>query len=321
MFEMLLFATIRTIFILAIVVIVATRCLKIVRESEAFVVERLGKYNKTLSTGVNFLIPFIDRVGRRITLKEQVVDFEPQPVITKDNVTMQVDTVVYFKIIDPKLFTYGVNNPILAIENLTATTLRNVMGELELDETLTSRDTINSKLRSILDEATDPWGIRVTRVELKNIMPPKSIQESMEKQMKAERDRRETILEAEGHKQAVITRKEGDKQAIILEAEAKKAAEIAEAEAKAKAIELVNEATANGLKMIIDAAGKDGMLVLKQLESLEKVADGNATKLIVPTSLTESASLLASASEIIKTADANKKVVIPETPLKDECCK
>ena len=310
------------VILLALIVYLLYASLKIVRESTAVIVERLGKYHRTLERGINFIVPVIDQCVKKISLKEQVMDFDPQPVITKDNVTMQIDSVVYFKIFDPRLYTYGVVNPIVAIDNLTATTLRNIIGDLELDETLTSRDVINSKMKTILDEATDSWGIKVTRVELKNITPPANIQESMEKQMKAERDRRETILEAEGHKQAVITRKEGDKQAIILEAEAKKAAEIAAAEARARSIELVYEAEAQGLRKLKDAAGHDGMLILKQLEALEKVADGNSTKLIIPTDMARQVSGVYSVAEVLKEGlkDANLKAVKNEGGLEDECC-
>ncbi|MCF0106184.1 MAG: SPFH/Band 7/PHB domain protein [Holdemanella sp.] len=311
-------------FIIVIVLVISflASMLRIVRESEAYVVERLGSYHATWNTGFHFKAPFIDRIAEVVTLKEIVADFEPQPVITKDNVTMQIDTVVYLKVTEPKLYAYGVVNPMRALENLTATTLRNIIGDLELDQTLTSRDVINAEMRNILDVATDPWGIKVTRVELKNILPPKDIQEAMEKQMRAERNRRETILEAEGHKQAIITRKEGDKQAMILEAEAAKAVKIAQAEAEAKSIQLVNEATAKGLQMIIDVAGKDGLLVLKQLESLEKVANGNSTKLIIPSQLTESTSGLVSTATLLKEGftDASLKLEQPPLPEEDPCC-
>ena len=305
-----------------LVIVFLANTLRIVRESEAYVVERLGAYYDTWNTGFHIKMPIIDRVAEIVTLKEIVADFEPQPVITKDNVTMQIDTVVYLKVTDPKLYAYGVVNPMRALENLTATTLRNIIGDLELDQTLTSRDVINTQMRVILDEATDPWGIKVTRVELKNIIPPREIQDAMEKQMRAELDRRETILEAEGHKQAVITRKEGDKQAMILEAEANKAAKIAAAEAEAQAIELVNQATARGLQMIIDVAGKDGLMVLKQLESLEKVADGNATKLIIPSNITESANSLVTSANLLKEGltDAASKPIPVVNELLDECC-
>jgi len=260
---------------------------RIVEQSTARVVERLGKYNKTLTTGVHLIIPFFDRCGPEISLKEKVADFPPQPIITKDNVTMQIDTVVYFQITDPKMYSYGVERPIAAIENLTATTLRNIVGELELDETLTSRDTVNSKMRAILDEATDPWGIKINRVELKNIDPPKAIREAMEKQMRAERERREAILLAEGEKKSNILIAEGEKEATILRAEAKKSALIAEAEGKATAI-----------KKIIEAHPDKAYLTLESYEALKKVADGNSTKLIIPSDLTNLASIVSSATEI-----------------------
>ena len=282
-----------------IVVIVLFKSIRVVSESNAYVVEFLGKYNRVLNPGVNVLIPFVERIAKKVSLKEQVADFPPTASITSDNVTINIDSVVYYKISDPKLYTYGVSNPIFAIENLTATTLRNIIGEMELDETLTSRDIINGKMRAVLDEATDPWGIKVTRVELKNIIPPKEIQMSMEKQMKAERERRETLLEAEGHKQAVVLREEGNKEARILEAESKKAAAIAEAEGKAKSIELVYKAEAEGLKRLVDTVGQDGMIVLKKLESLEKVSDGRATKIVVPSDIASSASSLTLTSELL----------------------
>jgi len=263
---------------------------KIVRQSTALVVERLGKFHKLLNTGVHIIIPFFDRVcGGPISLKEQVADFAPQPVITKDNVTMQIDTVVYYQVTDAKLFTYGVENPIRAIENLTATTLRNLVGELELDGTLTSRDTVNSKMRIILDEATDPWGIKINRVELKNILPPKDIQQAMEKQMRAERERRESILKAEGEKRSNILVAEGEKEAVILRAEAKKAAVIAEAEATAIAIKMINEANPNS-----------AYLTLKGYEALKVVADGQSTKIIVPSEIQNVTGLLASLKAVVE---------------------
>lgn len=282
--------------VLALVILGAS--VRIIRQSTARVVERLGKFNKTLTTGVHVLVPFIDRCGPEISLKEKVADFPPQPIITKDNVTMQIDTVVYYQITDPKLYTYGVEQPVSAIENLTATTLRNIVGELELDETLTSRDTVNSKMRAILDEATDPWGIKINRVELKNIDPPKAIREAMEKQMRAERERRETILLAEGDKRSEILRAEGDKEAAILRAEAKKASTIAEAEGKAIAIQ-----------KIIDANPNQAYLTLEGLEALKAVADGNSTKLIVPSNLADLTSLTSSLVESVDYAkqEYNKK--------------
>ena len=274
--------------------------IRIVPQAEAYVVERLGAYNATWTTGVHFLVPFVDRIANKLTLKEIVKDFDPQPVITKDNVTMQIDTVVYFQITDPKLYTYGVVGPITAIENLTATTLRNIIGDLELDETLTSRDIINTQMRSILDEATDPWGIKVNRVEVKNIIPPKDIQEAMEKQMRAERERREAILKAEGEKKSAILVAEGEKESTVLRAEAKKAAMIAEAEGKAEALAKVYEAEARGIQMINDSNPSKEYLSLKSLETYEKMASGQATKIVVPSELSEVASLLTTAKEIVK---------------------
>ena len=249
--------------LLVVIAIIAISGLKIIPQAKAYVIERLGAYNKTLHTGLNYVIPIIERVSNKVSLKEIVKDFAPQPVITKDNVTMQIDTVVYFQITDPKLYTYGVENPISAIENLTATTLRNIIGELELDETLTSRDIINSKMRSILDEATDPWGIKVTRVEVKNILPPRDIQDAMEKQMRAERERREKILQAEGEKKAAILTAEGEKESMILRAEAKKEAQIKEAEGEAQAIIKIQEANAQGLKLLREAKADEAVLKLK----------------------------------------------------------
>ena len=272
--------------------------IRIVPQAEAYVVERLGAYNATWTTGVHFLVPFVDRIANKLTLKEIVKDFDPQPVITKDNVTMQIDTVVYFQITDPKLYTYGVVGPITAIENLTATTLRNIIGDLELDETLTSRDIINTQMRSILDEATDPWGIKVNRVELKNIIPPKDIQEAMEKQMRAERERREAILKAEGEKKSAILVAEGEKESTVLRAEAKKAAMIAEAEGRAEALAKVYEAEARGIQMINDSNPSKEYLSLKSLETYEKMASGQATKIVVPSELQSIASLLTAAKEI-----------------------
>ncbi len=271
-------------FIIAgVVIVLFFLCLRVVPQATEFVVERLGKYHKTWEAGLHVLIPVIDRVAKRVTLKEQVLDSPPQPVITKDNVTMQIDTVVYFKVFDAKLFTYGAVNPISALSNLTATTLRNIVGELELDDTLTSRDTINGKMTDILDSATDQWGIKVNRVELKNIIPPSEIQNAMEKQMKAERDRRETLLEAEGHKAAVITRAEGDKQAMILAAEGERDARIARAEGEAKAIFLAKKAEADGLAALKEAGVDMAVLELKKYEALVAMADGTASKIIIPT--------------------------------------
>lgn len=275
--------------------------LKIVPQTHAFIIERLGGYNATWGVGLHIKIPFIDRIAKRVNLKEQVVDFEPQPVITKDNVTMQIDTVVYYQITDPKLYTYGVERPMMAIENLTATTLRNIIGDLELDETLTSRDTINTRMRAILDEATDPWGIKVNRVELKNIMPPQAIRDAMERQMKAERERRESILRAEGEKKSAILIAEGEKESLILRAEAQKEAEIREAEGKAQAIIEVQKAVSEGIKLINEADPKQGYLTIKSLESLNALADGNATKIVVPSDLQGLAGLATSVAEVIKT--------------------
>ena len=272
------------IFILAAIVLVILLCsLRVVQQQTEYVIERLGKYKRTWSAGLHVLIPIFDRIAKKVTLKEQVLDSPPQPVITKDNVTMQIDTVVYFKVFDAKLFTYGAVNPISALSNLTATTLRNIVGELELDDTLTSRDTINGKMTDILDSATDQWGIKVNRVELKNIIPPSEIQNAMEKQMKAERDRRETLLEAEGHKAAVITRAEGDKQAMILAAEGERDARIARAEGEAKAILLAKKAEADGLAALKAAGVDSAVLELKKYEALIQMSDGKASKIIVPT--------------------------------------
>lgn len=281
----------------AIVFLALILSVKIVKQSTAIVVERLGKYHKTFETGIHLMLPFFDRMaGKPINMKERVADFQPQPVITKDNVTMHIDTVVYFQVTDPKLFTYGVDRPLSAIENLTATTLRNIVGELELDETLTSRDTVNSKMRIILDEATDPWGIKINRVELKNILPPKDIQDAMEKQMRAERERREAILRAEGEKKSNILVAEGEKQAAILRAEAKKMALIAEAEGAASAIKKINEANPN-----------PAYLTLQGFEALKALADGKSTKIIVPSEIQNIASLFTSITETIKPMESEKK--------------
>ncbi len=294
--------------IIALVVIV--NCVKIVPQAHAVVVERLGGYLTTWSVGLHFKVPFIDRIAKRVLLKEQVVDFPPQPVITKDNVTMQIDTVVYFQITDPKLYAYGVENPIMAIENLTATTLRNIIGDLELDETLTSRETINTKMRATLDVATDPWGIKVNRVELKNIIPPAAIQDAMEKQMKAERERREAILRAEGEKKSRILVAEGEKESMILEAEAEKQAailkadavkeaKIREAEGEAQAIETVQRAVADGIIMLNESNPKQNVLTIKSLDAFAKAADGKATKIIIPSEIQGIAGLAAALKETI----------------------
>lgn len=270
--------------ILVVIILLATH-VRIVSQSQAFVIERLGAYLTTWDVGLNVLIPFIDKIVRKVSLKEQVLDFPPQPVITKDNVTMQIDSVIYFQITDPKLYTYGVEKPLSAIENLTATTLRNIIGEMELDHTLTSRDTINTKMRAILDEATDPWGIKINRVELKNIIPPAEIQDAMEKQMKAERERRESILRAEGQKKSSILVAEGEKEAAILRAEAKKEAEIREAEGKAEAILKIQNAEAEAIRLLKGAGADKAVLALKGMEAFAKVADGKATKIIIPSEL------------------------------------
>ncbi len=284
------------IFVIVLAVIISN--IRVVPQATAFVIERLGAYKATWNVGLHVKVPFLERIACKVSLKEQVADFPPQPVITKDNVTMQIDTVVYYSITDPKLYTYGVNNPLMAIENLTATTLRNIIGDLELDETLTSRDVINTELRAILDEATDPWGIRISRVELKNIIPPKEIQDAMEKQMKAERERREKILIAEGEKKSAILIAEGNKEASILNAEAKKEAAIREAEGEAEAILKVQEATAEGLRMLKDAGIDDKVISLKSLETFAKVADGKSTKIIIPSEIQNMAGLITSIKEI-----------------------
>ena len=301
------------VFLIVIIVIavwVLASCVRIVPQAYAVILERLGAYQATWSTGIHFKVPFIERVARKVNLKEQVVDFPPQPVITKDNVTMQIDTVVFFQITDPKLYTYGVENPIMAIENLSATTLRNIIGDMELDETLTSRETINTKMRASLDEATDPWGIKVNRVELKNIIPPAAIQDAMEKQMKAERERREailiaegqkksTILVAEGKKQSAILDAEAEKQAAILRAEAQKERMIKEAEGQAEAVLKVQNANAEGIRMIREAGADKAVLTLKSLEAFAKAADGKATKIIIPSDIQGLAGLASSLKEIV----------------------
>ena len=298
------------IILVIIILILLVSCIKIVPQARAMVVERLGAYQATWNTGLHFKVPIIDRVARKVDLKEQVVDFAPQPVITKDNVTMRIDTVVFYQITDPKMFCYGVANPIMAIENLTATTLRNIIGDLELDQTLTSRETINTKMRASLDEATDPWGIKVNRVELKNIIPPSAIQDAMEKQMKAERERREAILRAEGEKKSTILVADGqkesaildaeaEKQAAILRAEAKKEAMIREAEGEAEAILKVQKANADGIRFLKEAGADEAVLTMKSLEAFEKAADGQATKIIIPSEIQSLAGLAKSAKEII----------------------
>lgn len=299
------------IVLLVVVVVVMISCVNVVPQAHAYVVERLGGYQATWDVGIHFKIPFIDRIAKRILLKEQVVDFPPQPVITKDNVTMRIDTVIFYQITDPKLFAYGVDNPIVAIENLTATTLRNIIGDLELDETLTSRETINTKMRASLDSATDPWGIKVNRVELKNIIPPAEIQDAMERQMKAEREKRESILRsqgekesailvAQGKKEAAILDAEAEKQAAILRAEAKRESMIREAEGQAEAIKTVQQASADGIRMLNDAQASKEVLQLKSLEAFSKAADGKATKIIIPSEIQGMAGLAKSFSEVIK---------------------
>ena len=299
------------LFIIIVAIVVLANCIKIVPQASAMVIERLGVYLGTWNVGLHIKVPFIDRIAKKVILKEQVVDFPPQPVITKDNVTMQIDTVVYFQITDPKLYAYGVENPIMAIENLTATTLRNVIGDLELDETLTSRETINTKMRATLDVATDPWGIKINRVELKNIMPPKAIQDAMEKQMKAERERREAILRAEGEKKSTILVAEGNKQSVILEAEAEKQSailraeaekerKIREAEGQAEAILKVQQANADGIRFLKEAGADQAVLTIKSLEAFEKAADGKATKIIIPSELQGIAGLTKSIVEVAK---------------------
>ena len=299
------------VILIILILLVLASCVKIVPQAQAFIVERLGGYQGTWDVGMHFKVPFIDRVAKRVNLKEQVVDFDPQPVITQDNVTMQIDTVVFFQITDPKLFTYGVESPIMAIENLTATTLRNIIGDMELDQTLTSRETINTQMRASLDVATDPWGIKVNRVELKNILPPAQIVDAMEKQMKAERERRESILKAEGEKKSLILVSEGKKQSAILDAEAEKQAAILKAEAakekmireaegEAEAIRKVQQANAEGIRLIKEAGADQAVLALKSFEAMEKVADGKATKIIIPSELQNLSAAVKAAVEVAK---------------------
>ena len=305
------------VIVIVFVLMVLASCIKIVPQATAMIVERLGAYIGTWSVGIHFKVPFIDRVAKRVNLKEQVIDFKPQPVITKDNVTMQIDTVVFFQITDPKLYAYGVENPLMAIENLTATTLRNIIGDLELDQTLTSRELINTRMRTQLDEATDPWGIKVNRVELKNIIPPREIQDSMEKQMKAERERREkilvaegekksTILVAEGHKEKAILDAQAEKEAAILRAEAKREATIKEAEGQAEAIIKVQQANAEGIRLIREAGADDAVIKLRSLEAFTKAADGRATKIIVPSNLQGLAGTMTSLAEIVRDSAPEK---------------
>ncbi len=286
--------------ILFVFVIICVRCIRIVQQAKAYVIEFLGAYKTTWNVGIHFKLPFVERIAKVVSLKEQVADFPPQPVITKDNVTMQIDTVVYFQITDPRLYTYGIEQPMLAIENLSATTLRNIIGDLELDQCLTSRDIINSKMRSILDEATDPWGIKVNRVELKNILPPKEIQNAMEKQMKAERERRESILRAEGEKRAAILEAEGEKESAILRADAKKQQQILEAEGQAEAILKVQTATAEGIRLINESMPSDAVIKLKAMEAFASAANGQATKIIIPSDIQGVAGLAAGLLETVK---------------------
>ena len=301
--------------IVVLLLLVLIKNVVVVRQSRAYVIERLGAFHAVWGVGIHFKIPFIERVAKVVSLKEQVVDFAPQPVITKDNVTMQIDTVVFFEITDPKLYTYGVEHPMPAIENLTATTLRNIIGELELDQSLTSRDVINTKMRAILDEATDPWGIRVNRVELKNIIPPREIQDAMERQMKAERERRETLLQAEGQKQSKILVAEGERQSVILRAEAAKEAKIMEAEAQAAAIIKVQEAQAEGLRLLTAAAPSSAVIQLKSLEAFAAAADGKATKIIIPSEIQGIAGLAEGIVEAVKPAAPAEKTA-PAAPQK-----
>ena len=320
---MLIGGSVMFLILVVLIIFILTSCIRIVPQAQALVVESRGGYLGTYGVGIHFIVPFIDRVAKKVNLKEQVEDFPPQPVITKDNVTMQIDTVVYFQITDPKLYSYGVENPIMAIENLTATTLRNVIGDLELDETLTSRETINTQMRATLDVATDPWGIKVNRVELKNIIPPAAIQDAMEKQMKAERERREAILIAEGEKKSAILRAEGqkesmvlqaegDKEAAILRAEAKKEATIREAEGQAEAIRAIQKANAQGIESIKAAKADDAVIQLKSLEAFAKAADGKATKIIIPSEIQGMAGLVKSITEVAKDDEKNIADLIEE---------
>ena len=321
-----IFGFIVPIILIVLIILILAANIRVVQQSKAYVIERLGAFHSVWGVGIHFKIPFIERVAKAVSLKEQVVDFAPQPVITKDNVTMQIDTVIYFQITDPKLYTYGVEHPMSAIENLTATTLRNIIGDLELDQTLTSRDHINTKMRSLLDEATDPWGIKVNRVELKNILPPREIQDAMEKQMKAERERRESILQAEGQKQSQILVAEGEKQSLILRAEAAKQAAIRKAEgekearimaadAEAQAIMKVQQATADAIKLLNEANPNGQVVKLKALEAMEKVADGKATKIIIPSEIQGLAGLAASAKALLETDPPCRKSVMRSSAL------
>ena len=302
------------IVLIVVILVILARCVRVVQQSKAYVIERLGAFHTVWSVGLHFKVPFIDRVLRVVSLKEQVADFPPQPVITKDNVTMQIDTVLYYQITDPKLFAYGVENPMNAIENLTATTLRNIIGELELDQSLTSRDIINARMRSILDEATDPWGIKVNRVELKNILPPKDIQNAMEKQMRAERERREQILQAEGQKQSQILVAEGEKESRILRADGEKQARIMEAEAEAAAILRVNEAMANSIKLLHESNPPDPVIRIKALEAFQAAANGKATKIIIPSEIQGLAGLAEGIVETVRRPDTGRAAPGPGGP-------
>ena len=311
------------IFLVLFILIVVLPNIRVVPQANAFIIERLGRYTQTWGAGLHFKIPFIERVAKRVSLKEQVLDFPPQPVITKDNVTMMIDSVVFCYVFDPKLFTYGVENPIAGLQNLSATTLRNIIGEMELDQTLTSRDEINRRMQAILDEATDPWGIKVTRVEIKNIQPPKEIEEVMTKQMRAERERRQTVLEAQAHQEAVVSRAEGDKKAKILSAEAERDAQIALAEGRARSIELVYQAEAEGLKALKNANIDESVLKLKGLDALRSVSDGRATKIYMPTDLTSIVSTLGLAGEALGIGDSTPTDKSPrpsKAPEGDPCC-
>lgn len=304
------------IVLLVIILVILARCIRVVQQSKAYVIERLGAFYTVWGVGLHFKLPFIDRILKVVSLKEQVADFPPQPVITKDNVTMQIDTVLYFQVTDPKLYSYGVENPMSAIENLTATTLRNIIGELELDQSLTSRDIINARMRSILDEATDPWGIKVNRVELKNILPPKDIQNAMEKQMRAERERREQILQAEGQKQSQILVAEGEKESRILRADGEKQARIMEAEAEATAILRVNEAMADSLKLLNEADPADSVIRIKALEAFQAAANGKATKIIIPSEIQGLAGLAEGLVETVRRPDTGRPAKPPQPPQK-----
>ena len=309
-----IFGFIVPIILIVLIILILAANIRVVQQSKAYVIERLGAFHSVWGVGIHFKIPFIERVAKAVSLKEQVVDFAPQPVITKDNVTMQIDTVIYFQITDPKLYTYGVEHPMSAIENLTATTLRNIIGDLELDQTLTSRDHINTKMRSLLDEATDPWGIKVNRVELKNILPPREIQDAMEKQMKAERERRESILQAEGQKQSQILVAEGEKESRILRADGEKQARIMEAEAEAAAILRVNEAMANSLKLLNESNPTDPVIRIKALEAFQAAANGKATKIIIPSEIQGLAGLAEGIVETVRRPDTGRAAPGPGGP-------